>query len=117
MKPLFALLLAAGVATTAQAGCRRGGVEWIVGGTAPVDCDQPTAERGAEVRPRAATASTISTASQRQRDQERRLILVQELAQEEQRLPRSADADSALRTRDNIAALKRELARLNVAQR
>ena len=111
MKPGLILLLLAGcVATSAQAACRRAGVEWIVGGPAQVDCDAQanaaTTERTAD------TKLKVSAASQRQRDEERLSILAQELAQEERQLPRAPDADSALRTRDNIAALKREIARL-----
>ncbi len=112
MKPLLALLLAAGVATTAQAGCHRAGVEWIIGGPAPVDCDtSPVVDRAATTKPK------VSVSSQRQRDEERLGILAQELAQEERQLRNSTDAASALRTRDNIAALKREIARANLVQR
>lgn len=108
MKPGLALLLLAGcVATSAQAGCRRAGVEWIVGGPAPFDCEAPPSPA-----PAGDAKAKVSAASQRQRDEERLGILKQELEQEERQLPRAPDADSALRTRDNIAALKREMARL-----
>lgn len=112
MKTLLVLLWVAGLASSAEAACRRAGVEWIVGGPAPVDCDTPVrAAAPADARPK------VSPASQRQRDEERLSILAQELAQEERQLARPADAATALRTRDNIAALKREIARMNASAR
>jgi hypothetical protein len=114
MKLVLALLLMGSVIPTAQAGCRRAGVEWIVGGPAPVDCDAPATAANTTAGD---ARLKVSPASQRQRDEERQRILAQELAQEERQLPRALDADSVLRTRDNIAALKREMARLNVATR
>jgi len=109
MKPALALLLAAGVATAAHADCRRGGVEWIVGGPVQVDCDAKAPAAGG--RDGGAHLKVAAT-QQRARDDERLGILAQELAQEERRLPQAPDADSAMRIRDNIAALKREIARL-----
>lgn len=113
MKPALLLLLAATcVAAPAWADCRRGGVEWIVGGPVPFDCE--ALSRKPAAAPVMAEAShKIDPARQRQLDDERRGILARELAQEESRLPRAGDADSALRIRDNIAALRRELARLD----
>jgi hypothetical protein len=116
MKPALILLLIAGLtATSAHAECRRGGVEWIVGGPAPFDCGTQVAaapaSRDVGARPK------VGVAQQRARDDERFNILAQELAQEERLLPRAADADSARRIRENIAALKREMARLGTPAR
>lgn len=115
MKPALLLLLLLAVPGLALAECRRDGVEWIVGGPAPFDCG--TKPSAAPADRAADTRLKVSAASQRQRDEERLSILAQELAQEERQLPRATDADSALRTRDNIAALKREIARLGGAPR
>lgn len=116
MRPALALLLlAACLASAARADCRRNGVEWIVGGPAPFACEAQAplaAPEPAAARPR------VSPSDQQARDLERRRILAQELAQEEERLLlRKADADSALRIRDNIAALRREMARLEPSSR
>jgi hypothetical protein len=112
MRPrlVIACLLAV-AAAAAQADCRRGGVEWIVGGPAPFDCET-LARKPAAGPVMTPAAHKIDPARQRLLDDERRGILARELAEEESRLPRAADADSALRIRDNIAALKREMARL-----
>jgi hypothetical protein len=109
---VIACLLSAGAvaATGAQADCRRGGVEWIVGGPVQPECDArqlPVAVRDG------AAHFKVAAGQQRSRDDERLGILAQELADEERRLPQARDADSALRIRDNIAALKREIARLS----
>lgn len=114
MRPALAcLLLAVSLDGAAQADCRRNGVEWIVGGPSSFDCDAraPAAPAAAAARPR------VSPTDQRARDQGRREILAQELAQEERSLLRTADAVSALRIRDNIAALRREMARLEPTAR
>ncbi|MEO6279421.1 hypothetical protein [Roseateles sp.] len=106
------LLLAVFLGGAAQADCRRNGVEWIVGGPSPFDCEAP-----APVAVAAAARPRVSAADQRARDQERGEILAQELAQEERLLLRNADAANALRIRDNIAALRREMARLEPTSR
>lgn len=115
MRPALAcLLLAVSLDGAAQTDCRRNGVEWIVGGPSPFDCDArapAAAPAAAAARPR------VSPDDQLARDQGRREILAQELAQEERSLLRTADAASALRIRDNIAALRREMARMGPTSR
>lgn len=97
--------------------CRRGGVEWIVGGRqAPqAACDTvPAAKAGS------GGGAQASTARWRDSDgaSERRRILEDELRHEQatlaQALSQGPAADSAAlgRTRANIAALQGELARL-----
>lgn len=115
------LLGAAACATAANPPvCRRGGVEWIVGGPAADAgaCDAATAR----ATPGPAAASTSAAPSARWRDgdgaAERRQILEQELRQEQaalnaaQRPGATADAAALGRTRANITALQGELARL-----
>lgn len=121
-----ALLGAAACAVAANPSvCRRGGVEWIVGG--------PSADAGAcdataaRATPGPVAASTSSSPSARWRDgdgaAERRQILEQELRQEQaalaaaQRPGAAADAAALGRTRANITALQGELARLPPASR
>ncbi|MFZ5549832.1 MAG: hypothetical protein ACOZJX_14160 [Pseudomonadota bacterium] len=109
--------------------CRRGGVEWIVGGASgdAGTCDAPTAR--ASTTPTTAPNGPVpgaAAAAPRWRDSdgaaERRQILEQELRQEQATLAAAqrhgAAADVALlgRTRANIAALQSELARLPAAR-
>lgn len=116
-------MLAAATGATAAANppvCRRGGVEWIVGG--------PSADAGAcDAAPtRSAPAPSGAAPTTRWRDgdgaAERRQILEQELRQEQASLATAlrqgaaADAAALGRTRANITALQGELARLPAAR-
>lgn len=125
------LAAAAGAAAAANTPvCRRGGVEWIVGGASgdAGSCDAPTA-RTTATTPTTAPNGPVqgaAAAAPRWRDSdgaaERRQILEQELRQEQATLAaaqrQGAAADVALlgRTRANIAALQGELARLPAAR-
>lgn len=77
---------------------------------------KPTARRR-EVKPTTpATFPRINTAEQKERDLDRRAILMEELLSEEKALNRlgqkTDDQQAARRHRENIASLKRELANL-----
>ena len=108
----------------AAAGCRVGGVEWIVGGPAASPCPAADAPReratGATGASPASGASgaewRVASATQRERDGERRRILSTELDQEQARQAqlraRPADADALRRSEENLRALRAELARL-----
>lgn len=121
-----ALLGAAACAVAANPSvCRRGGVEWIVGGPSADTsaCDASSARAA----PGPAPASNGVSSPTRWRDgdgaAERRQILEQELRQEQaalaaaQRPGAAADAAALGRTRANITALQGELARLPPASR
>ena len=129
-----AALLALGVAVGAQAAsaqderavsaslwsadrtfsCRPPRVQMIVGGAGEVaDCTAGHASAARDVR-----ESRVSVATQRLRDDDRRAILLQELAHEQAALarlgsaaPSDETAQAFARTRDNLAALQRELSR------
>lgn len=95
--------------------CRSSGVEMIVGGA--VAC---ASRRPALLGPGAPTTATAAfhtgAAEQRERDQERRRILLDELGKERaqaQRFEAEGDSESLRRARENLAALQRELGRLN----
>lgn len=120
------LCAAAALCTAAQAGepsavCRHSGVEWIVGGRG---AEAPACERvGSRPAANATTAPSAgpsaSSARWRASDAavERRQILEQELRQEQAALAAAlaagaaGSAASVERTRANIAALQKELAR------
>ncbi|MFZ2987577.1 hypothetical protein [Ideonella sp.] len=104
------------------------GVELIVGGSATPPCDAAWALQTPPPRtPASANSSPVASplqvtaGEQRQRDQDRRAILTQELAQEQQRLAQlllrrpgaESDGDHAAlqRSRSNLLALQRELDR------
>lgn len=123
-----ALLLwaAAALCTSAQAGeppavCRHSGVEWIVGGRG---AEAPACERvgsrpaaGGTTAPSAGPAASSARWRAGDAAVERRQILEQELRQEQAALAAAlaagaaASAASVERTRANIAALQKELAR------
>jgi hypothetical protein len=96
--------------------CRTARVEMIVGGVpASPDCGSGAATASASAGDRAAR---VDANAQRVRDDDRRGILLQEVAREREGLARlsSAPASEANRqaierTRTNLAALQRELAR------
>jgi hypothetical protein len=104
-------------AGTGSAVCRRGGVEWIVGGR---EAPQAGCEAAAAPRPAAAVGGTATTERWRDSDgaSERRRILEDELRREQSALAQAlsqgpaVDAAALGRTRANIAALQAELARL-----
>lgn len=97
----------------AQAACLQGGVEWIVGGSAPAPCDDPAvAARPAPARGETPPEQRVAPALQLQRDGERLRILQQELGQEEALLAAATDPLQRARARGNVAALQREMARL-----
>lgn len=106
--------LAGGAATV----CREGKVEMIIGGTQPVSaCNSPSRAPAPSAGRTSMTSVRVSDAEQRQRDQDRRVILENELQRERQALadqlrPGSgADEAAVNRTRSNLAALQRELGR------
>jgi hypothetical protein len=123
-------LLAASAGATASGTvpvCHEGSVELLVGGPG-ARCEDGPARRGPPPRsalptPRLAgdapsadqVPAQIPTQLQRQRDRDRQAILQQELAREQQalgtllRAGAQADPDALRRTRDNLAALQREL--------
>ena len=123
-------LLAASAGATASGTvpvCHEGSVELLVGGPG-ARCEDGPARRGPPPRsalstPRLAgdapsadqVPAQIPTQLQRQRDRDRLAILQQELAREQQalgtllRAGAQADPDALRRTRDNLAALQREL--------
>lgn len=96
--------------------CRPAHVEMIVGGAAgSSDCRRATAAAAA---PAAYRQARVDANTQRMRDDDRRGILLQELARERDGLARLASAPDSQanrqaieRTRTNLAALGRELAR------
>lgn len=96
--------------------CRNGPVDVLSGGPATTQCGAATPpQRGLD---RAATAPQmrVSAQAQRTRDEARKAILDQELAQEQARLAAllktsNADAAEVTRTRANVDAIQRELAR------
>ncbi|MGM9487655.1 hypothetical protein [Ideonella sp. YS5] len=106
-------------AGTDAAVCRRGGVEWIVGGR---EAPQPGCE--AAPAPRVGPSGTPPAARWRDSDgaSERRRILEDELRHEQSLLAQAlsqgpgADAAALGRTRANIAALQAELARVPPAR-
>jgi hypothetical protein len=130
----IAALLALGVAVGAQAtsaqderavsaslwsadrtfSCRPERVQMIVGGVGEGDdCAAGHASAARDVR-----ESRVTAATQRLRDDDRRAILLQEMAHEQAALarlgstaPSDETAQAVERTRSNLAALQRELSR------
>jgi len=106
-------------AGTDTAVCRRGGVEWIVGGR-----EAPQAACEAAPASRVSSGGTAPAARWRDSDgaSERRRILEDELRHEQSMLAQAlsqgpgADAAALGRTRANIAALQAELARVPPAR-
>jgi hypothetical protein len=109
---------AAGAATPV---CRRGGVEWIVGGR---EAPRPACEAATAAKPDPGGTAASTAARWRESDgaAERRRILEDELRHEQAALARAlgqgAAADPAAlgRTRANISALQGELSRLPPAR-
>ncbi len=99
------------------AACRQGRVEMIVGGDPTADdCNRRHGVDAAALP--AATQARVEPAVQRARDGDRRAILLRELEREQAELAQLQSApahdslaDALLRTRENVAALQRELAR------
>jgi hypothetical protein len=100
--------------------CRAGGVEMIVGGPSAAECAAPqVAATGITVTARspASGALRVEPAVQRERDQERRRILEEEFQHEQALLSSllkqgpAADPAGIVRTQQNLAALRQELAR------
>lgn len=102
--------------------CHDGGVEMIIGGAAEQGrCAGKPQQRGASASsvPPAHDAMRVSGRDQQRREMERRAILQQELQQEQLALAAqlgggtaARDPAALVRTRGNVEALKRELARL-----
>jgi hypothetical protein len=124
---LAALLAGQAAATGAGAPvCRRGGVEWIVGGreAAQPGCEAAPAAKASAVANAGASGAAPSAVRWRDSDgaSERRRILEDELRHEQAALAQAlsqgpaADAAALGRTRANIAALQGELARLPSAR-
>jgi hypothetical protein len=115
MKRLTLLLLGAGLALPALAlRCQVGQVELLLGGQAGTQCSGET--RAAKPATGVAEAR-VGVELQRQRDEDRRSILLREQEREQALLlrlqqARPADADAVARTQANLQALQREIARL-----
>lgn len=120
------IILERGVAA-GSAGCRQGAVEWLGGGSrrcgAPIARleDAARTDRISRVSVEAARSSSApASAANKGAEEARRQILLQELTQERTRLAalQVAGADPAAiqaqqRTRQDVLALERELARLS----
>lgn len=116
------LALAAQTAPGTALLCRNGPVDVLSGGPAVTRCGAATAATAANPRQlghdHASTAPQmrVSAQTQRTRDEARKAILDHELAQEQARLAAllkagHADAAEVARTRANVDAIQRELAR------
>lgn len=118
---VIATLIAASAGASEATVCREGKVEMIIGGAQATNACGGAARAPAPSAGRTSTPSMtsvrISDVEQRQRDQDRRAILENELQRERQTLadqlrPGSgADEAAVNRTRSNLAALQRELGR------
>lgn len=122
-RALLLCLLLGQAGTVAFAGCRQDGVEWIIGGSSGGLC--PAARQAATpagaaraVTIQAAAAPRINAATQTLRDAERLTILQQELADElAQQAQLASDPAALARSRANLAAIDREIARLKPSLR